>query len=579
MMGKNTNLKMSLIISAFLLGMGSAIAAGGTIYVDADASVGGDGSGWPAAFKYMQDALRAAVSGDVILVANGIYKPDQDSAQPDGTGLRTDTFRLKNGVAIIGGYGGFGEPDPDARDINGYETVMSGDIGLLNYRGDNSYNVVTGNGTNQTAVLNGFIITAGNANGPDPYNNGSGMVNDHSSPTLTNCTITGNWSEDSGAMNNHNGSSPTLTNCTFSDNSTDRGGGAMKNYMSSPTLINCTFSNNSAGWGGGAINNVAQSHPILTNCTFIGNSSGWSGGGIDNMSSNPTLTNCTFSSNSAGWFGGGMNNGAGSSPRLTNCIIWGNTSQEITTDGEGAIVISFSDVRGGWPGAGNINANPLFVEPAIGDYHLLPDSPCIDAGYNPAVPPSVVTDLDGNPRITGGTVDMGAYELQRPSTLYVDDNASGKNNGSSWDDAFNDLQDALAVVYPGSEIRVAEGIYTPEGPLYSQAGNPNPYNGAGPVRVTADLSWTAGAYATSHDVYFGTSSPGMFQGNQNGTTFDPGTMAMGTKYYWRIDEVGRYGTTTGTIWNFTTLSAPPPMGLSNSHDIPVIPVTAGDRMA
>ncbi|MHC4113684.1 MAG: choice-of-anchor Q domain-containing protein, partial [Planctomycetota bacterium] len=137
--------------------------------------------------------------------------------------------------------------------------------------------------------------------------------------------------------------------------------------------------------------------------------------------------------------------------------------------------------------------------------HLLPDSPCIDAGYNPAVPPSVVTDLDGNPRITAGTVDMGAYELQRPSTLYVDDNASGKNNGSSWDDAFNDLQDALAVVYPGSEIRVAEGIYTPEGPLHSQAGNPNPYNGAGPVRVTADLSWTAGAYATSHDVYFGTS--------------------------------------------------------------------------
>lgn len=573
-MGKNTNLKMSLIISAFLFWMGSAVAAGGTIYVDADASVGGDGSGWGAAFKYLQDALTAAVSGDVILVAHGIYKPDQYSAQPNGTGLRTDTFRLKNGVVIRGGYAGFGEPDPDARDINAYETVMSGDIGVVNYLGDNSYNVVISNGINQTAVLDGFIITAGNANGPAPYNNGSGMVNDHSSPTLTNCTIIGNFSEDSGAMNNHDGSNPKLTNCMFIGNTTERGGGAMKNYMSRPTLINCTFSNNSAGWGGGAINNVSESSPTLTNCMFIGNSAGWCGGGIDNMSSNPTLTNCTFSGNSAGWAGGGMNNGAGSSPSLTNCIIWGNTPQEITTDGGGAAVISYSDIRGGWPGTGNINANPLFVDPAIGDYHLLPDSPCIDAGYNPAVPPSVVTDLDGNPRITAGIVDMGAYELQRPSTLYVDDNASGKNNGSSWDDAFNDLQNALAVAYPGSEIRVAQGIYTPEGPLHSQASNPNPPNGAGPVSITADLSWTAGAYATSHDVYFGTSSPGMFQGNQSGTTFDPGTMAMGTKYYWRIDEVSPSGTTTGTIWSFMTIMAPPPMASNVSHDTAI---TVPDR--
>jgi hypothetical protein len=190
-MGKKTNLKVSLIISALLLGMGSAIAAGGTIYVDADASVGGDGSGWGAAFKYLQDALTAAVSGDEILVGQGIYKPDEDSAHPNGTGSRTDTFRLKNDVAIKGGYAGFGESNPNARDTNIYETVMSGDIGLVNYLGDNSYHVVTGNGTNQTAVLDGFIITAGNANGPKPHHGGSGMVNDHSSPTLTNCTITG----------------------------------------------------------------------------------------------------------------------------------------------------------------------------------------------------------------------------------------------------------------------------------------------------------------------------------------------------------------------------------------------------
>ncbi|MHC4098260.1 MAG: right-handed parallel beta-helix repeat-containing protein, partial [Planctomycetota bacterium] len=561
-MGKKINLKMSLIISALLLGMGPVIAAGRTIYVDADASVGGDGSGWGAAFKYLQDALTAASSGDEIQVGQGIYKPDEDTANPNGTGSRTDTFLLKNDVAIRGGYAGFGEPDPDARDIDAYETVLSGDIGLTNYRGDNSYHVVTGDGINQTAVLAGFIITAGNANGPKPHHGGSGMVNVNSSPTLTNCTITGNFSQDNGAMNNHVGSSPTLTNCIFSGNSTQRGGGAMKNWESSPTLKNCMFIGNSAGFGGGGINNVgSNSRPTLTNCTFIGNSAD-SGGGIDNRSSSPKITNCTFSGNSAR-VGGGMynnknnatltnctfsnnnasNRGGGilnneSSTTITNCIIWGNSPHEIYISGADTTVVSYSDVRGGWPGVGNINANPLFVDPFTGDYHLLPDSPCIDAGYNPAVPPSVVTDLDGNPRIAAGTVDMGAYELQRPQTLYVDDNASGKNNGSSWDDAFNDLQKALAVAYTGSEIRVAQGIYTPEGPLHSQAGNPNPHNGAGPVSTTTDLSWKAGAYATSHDVYFGTSSPGTFQGSQSGTTFDPGTMAMGTKYYWRIDEVG-----------------------------------------
>jgi len=88
------------------------------------------------------------------------------------------------------------------------------------------------------------------------------------------------------------------------------------------------------------------------------------------------------------------------------------------------------------------------------------------------------------------------------------------------------------------------------------ASNPSPANGATSVSLTADLSWTAGAGATSHNVYFGTTSPGASQGNQTATTFDTGTMAVGTTYYWRIDEVNASGTTTGTVWSFTTGSAP-----------------------
>ncbi|MHC4738551.1 MAG: beta strand repeat-containing protein, partial [Planctomycetota bacterium] len=90
-----------------------------------------------------------------------------------------------------------------------------------------------------------------------------------------------------------------------------------------------------------------------------------------------------------------------------------------------------------------------------------------------------------------------------------------------------------------------------------QASNPSPGNGATDVSVNADLSWSGGSGATSHDVYFGTSSPGSFQGNQTATTFDTGTMSNDTTYYWRIDEVNAAGTTTGTVWNFTTIVAAP----------------------
>jgi P pilus assembly chaperone PapD len=89
------------------------------------------------------------------------------------------------------------------------------------------------------------------------------------------------------------------------------------------------------------------------------------------------------------------------------------------------------------------------------------------------------------------------------------------------------------------------------------ASSPSPANSATNVAVNADLSWSAGAGATSHDVYFGTSSPGTSQGNQTATTFDTGTMSNNTTYYWRIDEVNVGGTTTGSVWSFTTIVAAP----------------------
>ena len=225
------------------------------LFVDAGAPAGGDGSSWADAYNHLQDALAQATSGDEICVSEGAYKPDATSSIPSGNGDRTATFQLINGVSLKGGYAGFGEPDPNARDIDAYPTILSGDIGTAVVNTDNSYHVVTGSGTESSAILEGFTITGGNANGSSPHNCGGGMLSDSSSPTVTNCTFSGN-----NAVND---------------------GGGMRNSKSSPTVTDCTFNNNTASYGGG-IYNYDNSSPTLTNCTFSGNEAAYSGGGMIN---------------------------------------------------------------------------------------------------------------------------------------------------------------------------------------------------------------------------------------------------------------------------------------------------------
>jgi hypothetical protein len=94
--------------------------------------------------------------------------------------------------------------------------------------------------------------------------------------------------------------------------------------------------------------------------------------------------------------------------------------------------------------------------------------------------------------------------------------------------------------------------------LPGQASNPYPPDGAGISDFNADLRWAAGTRAKSHDVYFGTSDPPPFVCNQTAATFDPGKMDYSTTYYWRVDEVGAYGTTQGPVWSFGIMTPPPP---------------------
>ena len=227
----------------------------------------------------------------------------------------------------------------------------------------------------------------------------------------------------------NNGGSPTLTGCKFSNNSVAEDGGAMYSHSAgNPTVTRSTFSANSAVDCGGAICSQDMTNTSVTNCIFGGNTAEY-GGAVMNDNSTSVVKHCTFNGNSA-------NNGntvacdsseqsEPSNVQISNSILWDDSSGIFNNDSS-TITITYSSVQDEdpndasvYPGTGNIDDYPLFVDPASGDYHLLSGSPCIDAGDNSVVEPNS-TDIAGNPRIIDGDedgeaiVDMGAYEFLPP---------------------------------------------------------------------------------------------------------------------------------------------------------------------
>ena len=225
------------------------------------------------------------------------------------------------------------------------------------------------------------------------------------SPILTNCTITENISYDDGAgLHLSSASHPTLTLCTITGNSALKGGGFSCSHASSPMLVNCMISGNIATHYGGGAAWHDGSHPVLMGCTITANTSGTSGGGIscwDN--SDPTLTNCSIVGNMAVDRGGGISCWDSSSPTLSGTILWDDTPDEVYVEDGSEPTLNYCDVQGGYAGGGNIDADPLFVDPGNGDYHLGDGSPCIDTGLpsvlDACLPPGLGTTLS----------DMGAY--------------------------------------------------------------------------------------------------------------------------------------------------------------------------
>ena len=331
----STNRKGGLLL-VLLTGMTVLLHAQQIRYVKTGAT--GDGSSWNNASGDLQAAITASGAGDAVWVASGIYQPAGNSS-----------FIMKAGVKIFGGFVG-GETDFSQRSLANKATLKGNGRSVIS-------NV--GNGLNASAVLDGFIITGGQA----AY--GGGMENNFSSsPAVSNCIFSGNTASDGGGMYNSSSASPTVTNCIFSGNTASSNGGGMFNGSSSPKITNCSFSGNRAPNGGGIYN---TSSPV----------------------------------------------------RITNCILYGNSSGILNV---GALpTVTYSDVQDDvQDGTGNISADPRFLNaPAFatapftgGVYTLQSGSPAIDAGAYSSLPADITTDIAGDPRTSGGTVDMGAYEYQ-----------------------------------------------------------------------------------------------------------------------------------------------------------------------
>ena len=359
----------------------------------------------PGDYPTIQAAINASKNGDTVIVADDTY--NEKIIFPPDADNKTISLISENGAEV---------------------TVIDGT--------GKSGSVVTFP-ENSNSTLDGFTITNGSTSG----NGGGILIGANSSPTIENCIITGNEAFAGGGISCGNSSAPFITNSIIQNNSvtggTDmsNGGGIHLSPSSTPTITNCIIQNNTSDRNGGGLAFNTADEPLIVNCIFSNNTAAVNGGAITFKNSAPIITNCTFSNNSASSPGGAI---ACSNPlpgtAVSNSILWGDSPAEITCDAN-TISVTYSDIQGGgmgpgnpgipgettWPGTGNINADPKFVDEENGDFHLLNDSPCIDAGDNSALAlPS--TDIDGDDRKiddpgvadTGnGTppiVDMGAFE-------------------------------------------------------------------------------------------------------------------------------------------------------------------------
>jgi hypothetical protein len=420
-----------------------AQAAGTVIHVaEGGAADENCGTDWDHPCDLQYALQTRAVPGDQVWVKAGTYYPTTDGAN------RSASFQIKDGIKVYGGFDGTELSFAERAGLFS-QTILSGDIDRATFpdtaspatdagqiRGANSYHTVVLSGASENTLIDGFTITAGQADAanPDSFNQqGGGVLVYNGVPRLSNLIVIGNTARygGGGIMVWENGqdpiewlTQPVLTHLSIRGNTAFYGGGIAFGGAESQhpdicgSLENVTLANNSTGTGyGGGLNSRWCKDLRLTNVTITQNEVNANGGGWFDDYSNITMVNVTIGGNNA--LGGEEFLGYGSQVKGYNSILWSSNPNTVyDPTGEATLDFTYSDISGPegtvFPGEGNINADPLLGE--LGDYGgstltlpLNPGSPAIDTADLDHCP---AFDQRGVVRPQGTGCDMGAYEVR-----------------------------------------------------------------------------------------------------------------------------------------------------------------------
>lgn len=376
MMNQTRNLRVLLLCLIFSLTAACSLQAA-VIYVDLNATGLNDGSSWANAYTDLAPALSASTSGDEIWVADGTYYPGV-------SGDNAATYPLKKGVVVYGGFtgvGGLEETTLSQRDFRNNLSILSGDLDQSGTpTANDAYHVVDAIGEDTTAIVDGCIISGGNAVGAGIDNRGGGAQ-----------LISGGAS---------------FINCIFEDNNTSNFGGAIYGN-SQMTLINCLFRRNTSSQRGGALYQAGGPVKVY-NCVFVENTAVIEGGAMFMFPSGANTAQCSFFNNTAP--NGAAIRSFNSGHSVQNCILWGNTGSEFS----GTATVDHCLIEGGLASGTNIiDADPLFLD---GLLRIGACSPAAEAGDSLTF---ITDDYDGNPRPfdadndATAKWDLGAFEAQQ----------------------------------------------------------------------------------------------------------------------------------------------------------------------